>query len=96
MNNSNNQVSADASALIISASNKAGMEGIDRTKIEVGVLYTPHVRCCPPGVTRKVILDICEDNAIEAHQDDIVVARMFDMEDYVGRKRPCQGIAIQP
>jgi DNA polymerase kappa len=32
------QVSADASALIISASDKAGMEGIDRTKIDAIIL----------------------------------------------------------
>jgi branched-chain amino acid aminotransferase len=49
--------------------------------VKDGVLYTPHVRCCPPGVTRKVILDICEANDIEAHEDDIVAARMFDADE---------------
>jgi branched-chain amino acid aminotransferase len=49
--------------------------------VKDGVFYTPHVKCCPPGVTRKVLLEICEANGIEAHEDDIVLDRMFDADE---------------
>ncbi len=39
--------------------------------IKDGALRTPFVRCCPPGVTRKVILEICAANGIAAEEADI-------------------------
>ncbi len=39
--------------------------------IKDGTLRTPHVRCCPPGVTRTVILDLCRANGIPAEEADI-------------------------
>ena len=39
--------------------------------IKDGMLRTPHVRCCPPGVTRKVILELCDANGIPAEEADI-------------------------
>lgn len=39
--------------------------------IKSGMLRTPHVRCCPPGVTRKVILELCNSNGIPAEEADI-------------------------
>ncbi|MEK6236584.1 MAG: aminotransferase class IV, partial [Planctomycetales bacterium] len=35
------------------------------------VLYTPEARCCPEGVTRKVVLELCASNGIEAVEADI-------------------------
>ena len=49
--------------------------------VKNNVLYTPHVRCCPPGVTRVVILEICRANNIEAHEDDIGLERLFDADE---------------
>jgi len=49
--------------------------------VKDGVLYTPHVRCCPPGVTRKVILELCQSNDIEAHEDDIILERLFQADE---------------
>lgn len=49
--------------------------------VKDGVLYTPHVRCCPPGVTRKVVLEVCEANGMPAKEDDIVLERLFDADE---------------
>lgn len=39
--------------------------------VSAGRLRTPFVRCSPPGVTRKVILELCEANDIDAEEADI-------------------------
>ena len=36
-----------------------------------GTLFTPLVRCCPEGVTRRVILELCVANGIVAEETDI-------------------------
>lgn len=36
-----------------------------------GVVRTPHVRCCPPGVTRKVLLELCRANGIPSEEADL-------------------------
>jgi len=36
-----------------------------------GELHTPHVRCCPPGVTRRVILELCAAHGIPAREADL-------------------------
>ena len=45
--------------------------------VKDGVFYTPQVRCCPPGVTRRVLLELCRAHGIEAHEDDILVERLY-------------------
>mmetsp|Transcript_48927 Transcript_48927/g.72721 ORF Transcript_48927/g.72721 Transcript_48927/m.72721 type:complete len:316 (-) Transcript_48927:61-1008(-) len=49
--------------------------------VKNGVLYTPHVRCCPPGVTRLVVLELCSAHGIPAHEDDIVLDRVLDADE---------------
>ncbi|CAB9509490.1 acid aminotransferase-like protein 2 [Seminavis robusta] len=49
--------------------------------IKDGKFYTPHVRCCPPGVTRKVLLEVCQSNDIPAMEDDITVERLMDADE---------------
>uniref|UniRef100_A0A7S4JBX9 Branched-chain-amino-acid transaminase n=1 Tax=Odontella aurita TaxID=265563 RepID=A0A7S4JBX9_9STRA len=49
--------------------------------VKDGKVYTPHVRCCPPGVTRKVILEVCESNGIEAVEDDIALERVVGADE---------------
>ncbi len=39
--------------------------------VKQGRLYTPFVRCSPTGVTRQVILELCERNNIPAEEADI-------------------------
>jgi len=36
-----------------------------------GKLYTPRVRCCPEGVTRKVIFELCAAHKIDAAEADL-------------------------
>merc|ERR1712107_628080 len=49
--------------------------------VKDGTLYTPRVMCCPPGVTRKVILELCRANNIDSHEDDIKPERLFDADE---------------
>ncbi|HKI74105.1 MAG TPA: aminotransferase class IV, partial [Pseudomonadales bacterium] len=39
--------------------------------VTAGKLLTPFVRCCPPGVTRKVLLELCHAHDIPAAEADI-------------------------
>lgn len=45
--------------------------------VKDGRLFTPRVRCCPPGVTRVVLLELCAAHGIPAAEDDVAVARLF-------------------
>lgn len=49
--------------------------------IKGGLLRTPHVRCCPPGVTRKVILELCHANGIPAEEADITRDQVGDADE---------------
>jgi branched-chain amino acid aminotransferase len=49
--------------------------------VKDGTFYTPKVRCCPPGVTRKVLLELCQANDIPCMEDDISPERLFDADE---------------
>jgi len=49
--------------------------------VKDGTFYTPKVFCCPPGVTRKVLLELCQANGIPCQEDDISPERMFEAEE---------------
>ena len=49
--------------------------------VQNGVFYTPYVKCCPPGVTRKVLLELCHEHCIEAYEDNIVEDRLFQADE---------------
>lgn len=44
-------------------------------------LKTPFVRCCPPGITRKVILEICQRHGIEAEEADLTREEVADADE---------------
>lgn len=44
--------------------------------VRAGKLFTPRVRCCPDGVTRRVILELCAGDAIAAAEADIPKAEV--------------------
>ncbi|MCB1644521.1 MAG: aminotransferase class IV [Pseudomonadales bacterium] len=44
--------------------------------VKNGVVRTPFVRCCPPGVTRKVILELCAEHQIPAEEADLTPAEV--------------------
>ena len=46
-----------------------------------GKLLTPTTRCCPPGVTRQVIFELCEQNGIEALEADIAADELRDADE---------------
>jgi branched-subunit amino acid aminotransferase/4-amino-4-deoxychorismate lyase len=46
-----------------------------------GVLVTPLVRCCPEGVTRRVILELCYANGISAEEADISQAEVEEADE---------------
>jgi branched-chain amino acid aminotransferase len=46
-----------------------------------GRLFTPRVRCCPEGVTRRVMLELCSANGIDAEEADISSAEVQDADE---------------
>ncbi len=49
--------------------------------IKNGELRTPHVRACPDGVTRRVILELCAANNIPATEADLTQAEVADADE---------------
>ncbi|HIG44047.1 MAG: aminotransferase class IV [bacterium] len=49
--------------------------------IKRGKLYTPFVRCSPSGVTRKVILELCERHGIPAEESDITSSEVTSADE---------------
>ena len=43
--------------------------------VKDGRFLTPHVRCCPPGVTRQVLLEACATLGIESCEADLTPRR---------------------
>ena len=41
-----------------------------------GELLTPHVRCCPPGVTRRVLLELAASHGLPAREADLSAAEV--------------------
>lgn len=46
-----------------------------------GRLFTPRIRCCPEGVTRRVILELCSTNGIDAEEADISSTQVQDADE---------------
>lgn len=42
-----------------------------------GTLFTPHTTSCPEGVTRSVVLELCEKHAIPCEVRDISMAEVY-------------------
>ena len=51
--------------------------------VKDGKLLMPKVRCCPEGVTRKVILELCAANGLEAVEADIPKAEVEDADELI-------------
>ena len=49
--------------------------------VTAGKLRTPFVRCCPPGVTRKMILELCETHDIPAAEADITAEEIHNADE---------------
>lgn len=49
--------------------------------VRSGRLFTPRIRCCPEGVTRRVILELCTSNGIHAEEADISSADVRDADE---------------
>lgn len=49
--------------------------------VKNGELLTPHVRACPEGVTRKVVLELCEAQGIRAREKDITAEEVAQADE---------------
>ena len=49
--------------------------------VKDGQWYTPFVKCCPPGVTRLVLMDCCKLANVPHQEDDITLARLMDADE---------------
>ncbi len=46
-----------------------------------GIVSTPHADSCLPGLTRKMILQICEENAIVANECNISLTELYTADE---------------
>ena len=49
--------------------------------IRSGILLTPRIRCCPEGITRRVILELCAASGIDAEEADISSGHVQDADE---------------
>ncbi len=45
------------------------------------VVLTPHADACLPGITRRMILEICADNGIEAHERNLSLTELYSADE---------------
>jgi branched-chain amino acid aminotransferase len=48
--------------------------------IKDGIVYTPHADACLPGITRKTIISICNDNGIPIVLKNISLTEMYNAD----------------
>ena len=49
--------------------------------VKNGLLLTPHAHSCLPGLTRKMILDICEQQSIPAEQKNLSLTEVYTADE---------------
>jgi branched-chain amino acid aminotransferase len=65
-----NVAGADAGLMLDDRGFVAELNGTNIFMVRDGVVYTPHADACLPGITRKLVLDICRKHlqtGVEAH-----------------------------
>ena len=49
--------------------------------IKDNIVYTPFTKSCLPGITRKIVIDICLSNNIQIIEKDISVTEMYNADE---------------
>ena len=49
--------------------------------VDGGRVHTPTTAACPEGITRSVVIGICESNAIPCHVRDVTLAEVYRAEE---------------
>lgn len=49
--------------------------------VKNGIIRTPHADSCLPGLTRRMILDICHENGIPAEERNISLTELYTAEE---------------
>ena len=49
--------------------------------IKNGVVYTPFTKACLPGITRGLIIQLCQDNNIPVFEKDISVTELYNADE---------------
>ena len=49
--------------------------------IKDGQVYTPFAKACLPGITRKIVIDLCRNNNISLIKKDISLTEMYNADE---------------
>ena len=72
-----NHAGADAGIMLDKNGFVAEANGVNLFCIRNGVVYTPHATSCLPGITRGLIIDICQENDIPIREKDLSITEFY-------------------
>lgn len=72
-----NHASADAGLMLDKDGFVSEANGVNVFCIYKGIVYTPHASSCLPGITRGLVLDICREHGIPAHEQNLSLSEFY-------------------
>jgi branched-chain amino acid aminotransferase len=72
-----NQAGADAGLMLDKDGFVSEANGVNVFCIYKGTVYTPHASSCLPGITRKLVLELCREANIPAHEQDLSLSEFY-------------------
>ena len=72
-----NHAGADAGIMLDKDGFVAEANGVNLFCISNGTVYTPHATSCLPGITRKLVIDICEQSNISCREKQLSITEFY-------------------
>lgn len=76
-----NIAGADAALMLDAAGFASELNGTNIFMVKNGVVYTPHADACLPGITRRLVIDICRDNNIKIQEKNISLTELYNADE---------------
>ncbi len=76
-----NHANADAGILLDKDGFVSEANGVNLFIVKKGIVYTPHADSCLPGITRKIIIEICKNNAISIQEKNLSMTEFYTADE---------------
>lgn len=72
-----NHAGADAGIMLDKDGFVSEANGVNLFCIRNGVVYTPHADSCLPGITRSLVIEICQNNSIPIQEKNLSITEFY-------------------
>lgn len=76
-----NHAGADAGIMLDKDGFVAEANGVNLFCIKNKVVYTPYPKACLPGITRALVIDICQQNKIQVQEKDLSIVEFYTSDE---------------